>query len=67
MIKKYTLDGLYSSDPKNFGGLIYPIDFDTYRKPIAGRLGSDLAGRILSDYRFDMNCRKATIIRDRGR
>lgn len=44
-------------DHSTFGGRIYEGDFDTYHSM------SDIVSRIVSDQRFDEQCRKNTINR----
>lgn len=47
-----------SIDTSAFGGIVYKGDFDEYHSI------SDMASRILSDWRFDKQCRNNAEIRD---
>lgn len=45
-------------DPTTFGGLILPSDFNTNYRGKNNTNGSDIASRIMSDKRFDNQCRR---------
>lgn len=53
--------GAYPVDHSAFGGIIYEGDFDERRSI------KDMASRILSDWRFDNQCRKNAEIRNNQR
>lgn len=44
-----------------FGGCVYPSDFDRHT------LISEIADRIVTDWKFDNECRKNIISRDRNK
>lgn len=52
MTNKFDQTGTYNVDHTAFGGKIYKRDFDQYRSM------SDIAARIISDRKFDEQCRK---------
>ena len=60
--KKYTLQN-YSNDSSKFGGLVYLSDFNTECKKMTCFEGSAIASRIISDWKFDEQCRKNLEIR----
>lgn len=53
-------------DPSTYGGLIYPSDFNTNFRANGNAGSSAIAARILSDQRFDMQCRKKQEEKERG-
>ncbi|MCM1120388.1 MAG: hypothetical protein NC543_13625 [bacterium] len=48
----------YRADHSTFGGLIYPSDFNTDHRGKQTKNGSAIARRIVSDQKFDLQCRK---------
>ncbi len=48
----------FKADHSTFGGLIYQSDFETDYKGKDNKNGSTIAFRILSDLKFDDQCRK---------
>lgn len=50
--------GIYATDHTKFGGKIYLSDFETDYKRKSNTNGSTIAQRIMSDHRFDEQCRK---------
>ena len=52
MTRNYYRTGNYKPDYSTFGGVIYNYDFDGY---VSMR---DMAERIISDWKFDEDCRK---------
>lgn len=57
---------IYQADPSTYGGMVYSSDFNTNYRGKANEKGSAIAARILSDQRFDMQCRKNSEERERG-
>ena len=51
-------------DATRFSGLIYASDFETEFRGKDKPNGSDIAKRIMSDWRFDDQCRRNCIARD---
>lgn len=51
---------------QTFGGLVYLSDFNT-ESCFPKKGGSSVAGRILSDWRFDEICRKNLEMREKTR
>ena len=51
--------GIREVDHSKFGGLIYFTDFDTNHRGKDNTYGSPIAQRIISDRKFDQQCRKA--------
>jgi len=51
----------FKTNPSSFGGIIYNYDFDSCLTI------SDMARRILSDLRFDEQCRKISENRERNK
>lgn len=47
--------GTYKHDPTTFGGYVYEYDYEGYLSM------SEIAGRILSDMRFDKKCKKMAL------
>lgn len=56
----YTTSSNYT-DHTRFGGNIYNYDYEGYNSM------SDIASRIISDWKFDEKCRKSAENRDRAR
>ena len=52
MTRNYYRTGNYKPDHSTFGGEIYNYDFEGYVSM------SDMAERIISDWKFDEKCRK---------
>lgn len=50
--------GIYEVDHTKFGGKIYLSDFETDYNGKSNTNGSTIAQRIMSDHRFDEQCRK---------
>ena len=57
MTEKFNGHGIKKVDHSTFGGLIFPSDFNTNRRD-NGDDGSSIASRIVSDMKFDEQCRK---------
>lgn len=57
----------YADDHKKFGGIINPSDFNTDYRGKNTYGGSEVARRIISDHKFDEQCRKNAEGRDRTR
>lgn len=53
--------GTYKHDSTTFSGLIYNYDYDGYNSM------TDIAGRILSDMRFDKKCKLFAEKRNRNK
>lgn len=58
MERKFYKTGSYIADHSTFGGLVYSSDFDTDSKVKNNKNGSVIASRIMSDLKFDEQCRK---------
>ncbi len=54
------------TDPRKFGGIIYPSDFNTDYRGKNNTDGSLIAKRILSDSMFDRQCRMNRENRERN-
>ncbi len=52
-------------DHSTFGGVIYPSDFETDYREKYNPYGSNIASRIMSDMRFDKQCKKNIEIREK--
>lgn len=50
--------GIYEVDHSTFGGFIYPSDYNTDNRGKNNTNGSSVAHRIISDRKFDEQCRK---------
>ena len=61
MAKTFYRTGIYNKDHTQFGGLIYPSDFNTDYRGKDNTNGSAIAGRIISDQQFDRQCRNNKI------
>ena len=61
MTKNYYKTGNYKPDHSICGSVIYNYDFDGYVSI------SDMAERIISDWKFDEQCRKNALNRDRNK
>lgn len=58
MTETFYRTGNYN-DPTRFGGLIYYSDFNTnFRNEDNTKKGSEIARRIMSDRKFDMQCKR---------
>ena len=57
----YTTPSNYTTDHTRFGGNIYNYDYEGYNSM------SDIASRIISDWKFDEKCKKKAENRDRAR
>lgn len=58
MTEKFNSNHFYKADHRTFGGIIYPSDFATDRRGKNHAYGSPIAGRMISDKKFDMQCRR---------
>lgn len=56
--------GTCSTNNSDFGGLIFNSDFNTNIPQDNFHDGSRIAARIFSDWKFDQECKRNTIIRD---
>ena len=61
MTRNYYTTGNYKPDHSTFGGVIYNYDFDGYVSM------SDMAERIISDWKFDEERRKDVLNRNRNK
>ena len=61
MKRNYYRTGNYKPDHSTFGGVIYNYDYDGYVSM------SDMAERIISDWKFDEKCRKNAESRDNNK
>lgn len=59
MTEKFNRYGIREVDHATFGGIIYPSDFNTDYRGKDNTYGSPIAQRIISDRKFDQQCRKA--------
>lgn len=48
----------YKTNHSTFGGIIYSSDFNTSHNEKTNPFGSSIAKRILSDMRFDIQCKR---------
>lgn len=57
--------GFYKADHSTFGGIIYQSDFDTDHRSMikSNKTVSPIAQRIISDRRFDEQCKRNLEIR----
>lgn len=67
MTHKTNRYGIYEVDNTKFGGLIYPSDFNTDNRGKNNTNGSIIAKRIISDKKFDEQCRKNLEIKERNK
>ncbi len=58
MIEKFQITKEYKVDPRTFGGLIYPSDFNTDYWGKRNQTGSPIARRIAQDQNFDKGCKR---------
>ena len=61
MTNEFYRTGNYETNHSTFSGIIYKGDYDAYHSM------SDIAERIASDWKFDEQCRKNEIARERKR
>lgn len=54
MTKEFYRTGSYNTDHSTFRGRLYNYDFDGYTSM------TDIAARIVSDWKFDNQCKKNT-------
>ena len=54
-------------DHTRFGGLIYPSDFETDYRGDDNLKGSSIASRIISDMKFDEQCRRNLMVTEKRR
>lgn len=54
------------TDHTKFGGIIYPSDFNTDYRGKDNTHGSTIASRIISDKKFDEQCRKNILGKKNG-
>lgn len=66
MTEIYTTEK-YNVDHSTFGGIIYQSDFETDYRGKDNNNGSSIAQRIVSDLKFDEQCRKNIENRERDR
>ncbi len=59
--------GNYKIDHSTFGGIIYQSDFETDYRGQDNNNGSSIAQRIVSDLKFDEQCRKNIENRERNK
>lgn len=64
MTKNYYTPSNYASH-STFGGLICYSDFNTEYRKDASKSGSSIAKDIISDWKFDEDCRTNALNRDR--
>lgn len=57
MINEYIYKKYKKHDPSRYGGEIKEMDFQTNFRPNMGNIGSVHAGRIISAWKFDEDCR----------
>lgn len=58
----------YKTENHNtFGGIIFASDFNTDYRGKDSQNGSSIASRILSDWKFDEDCKKNTENRDKNK
>lgn len=57
MAETFYRTGIYKVDHTQFGGIIYPSDFDT------SYTNGNIASRIENDKKFDEQCRKNILIK----
>lgn len=62
MTNEFYRTGRFNNDPSTFGGLIYVSDFETEFYPEHGR---NIASKITSDWKFDKQCQKNELSRDK--
>lgn len=58
MAETFYRTGNYNTDPTRFGGLIHYSDFNTDFRGKDNTNGSEIARRIMSDRKFDMQCKR---------
>lgn len=58
MTETFYKTGNYNTDPTRFGGIIYYSDFNTDFREKDNTNGSEIARRIMSDRKFDMQCKR---------
>ena len=58
MTRNYYRTGNCNTDPTRFGGIIYYSDFNTDFRGKDNINGSEIARRIMSDRKFDMQCKR---------
>lgn len=67
MTENFYNTGTYKSDHSTFGGLIYLSDFETDYRGKNNNHGSSIAQRIVSDKKFDDQCKRNIENRNRKR
>jgi len=67
MTKNFYTTRRYNIDHTTFGGEIYLSDFETDYRGKDNKNGSSIAQRIVSDLRFDEQCRKNIENRERNK
>lgn len=65
MTNTYCTTEAFHVDHSTFGGVIYPSDFETDYREKHNFHGSHIASRIMSDMRFDKQCKKNIEIREK--
>ena len=58
MTRNYYRTGNYNTDQTRIGGIIYYSDFNTDFRGKDNTNGSEIARRIMSDRKFDMQCKR---------
>ena len=58
MTRNYYRTENYNTDTTRFGGIIYYSDFNTDFRGKENTNGSEIARRIMSDRKFDMQCKR---------
>lgn len=54
----------YDPEHIHFGGIIYPSDFNNEIIGLRNNNGSTIAARIVSDWKFDKNCKQNATLRE---
>lgn len=54
-------------NPKTFGGIIYPSDYNTDYRGKDNTQGSQIAKRIISDQNFDYRCKRNIKLKNNNR
>ncbi len=67
MTENFYTTGNYKIDHSTFGGIIYQSDFETDYRGQDNNNGSSIAQRIVSDLKFDEQCRKNIENRERNK
>ncbi len=65
MKETFNATGTYKVNHNRFGGFVYPSDFNTDHRGKVRTNGSAIATRIANDNKFDEQCRKNLINRQK--